>query len=45
MRIFVRLVLFSFVLSCYGYSYGDGDEMHHATMQIEQKHGGMSWSA
>ena len=35
-RIF-SLVLFSIILSCYGYSYGNGDHMHKEAMQVEQK--------
>lgn len=36
MKTFFSLVLFSVILSCYGYSYGNGDRMHKETMQIEQ---------
>lgn len=36
MRVFFSLVLFSVMLSCYGYSYGNGGQMHNKTMQMEQ---------
>ena len=39
MKIFFSLVLFSVILSCYGYSYGNGDHLHKETMQIEQNAG------
>ncbi len=36
MRRIFSLVLFSVILSYYGYSYGDGDHMHREAMQTEQ---------
>jgi len=35
MKRILSLVLFSVILSWYGYSYGDGDRMHKEIMQIE----------
>lgn len=39
MKRFLSLILFSVILSCYGYSYGDGDHMHKETTQIESSVG------
>jgi len=36
MKRILSLILISVILSCYGYSYGNGDHMHGEAMQAEQ---------